>query len=191
MASMGLMTGNILSTNLFTYCNNDPINRIDPTGYMSIQQIANAVTPAALFNMFMLLLYQDIAKGLLKVGLYVTKILTPITAKAFWWKPLAIVGIIVVAVAIVVTAVTIYANNKISSTIRNINTRIYQKYKTDFKYAGKGNPNDLKRGMSKNQMEKFQRAIEDMKKYSGKPPNFNLPWPVLVELANEIKKSFK
>ena len=124
MATMGLLTGDVLSANLFTYCNNDPINRIDPTGYMSIQQIANAVTPAAIFNMFMHLLYQDLAAGLLKVGLYVTKILTPITAKAFWWKPIAIVGIVVAAVAIVITAVTIYRNVQLNKIKGNISTKI-------------------------------------------------------------------
>ena len=56
---------------------------------------------------------------------------------------------------------------------------------------GKSNPDDLKKGMSNNQKEKFQREIEDYKKYNGMPPNHNLPWEILAEIAREIKKMYK
>jgi hypothetical protein len=35
MALIGLLTGDILSSNVFTYCLNNPVNRIDRTGYAS------------------------------------------------------------------------------------------------------------------------------------------------------------
>ena len=56
---------------------------------------------------------------------------------------------------------------------------------------GKSNPKDLEKGMSKNQKEKFQRAIEDYKNDNGMPPDYNIPWPFLEELADEVKELYK
>ena len=50
---------------------------------------------------------------------------------------------------------------------------------------------DLERGMSNNQKEKFQRALEDEKRGMGRGPHDNLPWEILVEIAEEIKKYYK
>lgn len=53
------------------------------------------------------------------------------------------------------------------------------------------NPNDLKRGMSKYQKGMFQREIEGYKSDHGMPPDYNLPWDILVALAEYVKETFK
>lgn len=45
--------------------------------------------------------------------------------------------------------------------------------------------------MSKNQKEKFQREIEDFKRGMGRGPGDHLPWEILVEIAEEIRKNYK
>lgn len=45
--------------------------------------------------------------------------------------------------------------------------------------------------MSKNQKGMFQREIEDWKNMNGMPPDYNLPWEVLVALAEEVKEAYK
>lgn len=57
--------------------------------------------------------------------------------------------------------------------------------------AGKSNPKDLEKGMSQRQKGMFQREIEDYKHYNGMPSNHNLPWEILVAIAEEIRKNFK
>ena len=56
---------------------------------------------------------------------------------------------------------------------------------------GKSNPRDLERGMTSYQKGMFQREIEDWKSDHGMPPNFNVPWEVLCALAEEIKEMYK
>ena len=43
MAIMGLFTGEVLSTNLFAYCGNNPVMNVDPSGmlYISYKQLAS------------------------------------------------------------------------------------------------------------------------------------------------------
>ena len=63
MAAMELLTGEILSTNLFSYCFNNPVNHSDPTGYA-----AGGVTKVQ-FNWWGFDLYlSDSTKNALMVG---------------------------------------------------------------------------------------------------------------------------
>ena len=93
--------------NLFTYCENEPNNNIDPYGSMTASIAADYLIPMAIFTMFMAVLYANYAYGLALVGGYATKIIAPIVFKAFWWKPWLAAAIIVSAVLIVVAAVAI------------------------------------------------------------------------------------
>ena len=85
----------------------------------------------------------------------------------------------------------LYVNKWINNRIHNIVIRVSKKYGKAKGNSGKSNPNDLKRGMTKNQAGMFQRLIEEYKRYNGMPPNFNLPWEILVALADEAKEQFK
>jgi len=125
MAAMGLLTGDVLSTNLFAYCQNNPVNRTDPTGHWSVAGFANSLNPSTIFNSFMLALYNDLTAALVSVGLFVTKTLLPKVASALWWQPWLVAGIVVAAVAIVVAAVVIVhnqtltkADSKVKSTVK-------------------------------------------------------------------------
>jgi hypothetical protein len=87
---------------------------------------------------------------------------------------------------------SIYENIMNSARISSINRRLYQKYRNDVrKSAGKSDPGSLEKGMSNKQKGLFQRAIEDFKESNGMPPNYNLPYALLIEIANEIRKNFK
>lgn len=52
-------------------------------------------------------------------------------------------------------------------------------------------PKDLEKGMTNYQKGKFQREIEDFKKYNGMPPNYDLPWVILKEIAEEVFEKYK
>lgn len=58
-------------------------------------------------------------------------------------------------------------------------------------YYASNNQKGLEKGMSKNQKEKFQREIEDFKRGMGRGPGDHLPWEILVEIAEEIRKNYK
>jgi hypothetical protein len=69
---------------------------------------------------------------------------------------------------------------------------VIAKNNTSIDYAnGKGRPKDLERGMSANQKGQFQREIENYKREYGMRPDDNLPWEILVLLAEEVKEMFK
>ena len=51
------------------------------------------------------------------------------------------------------------------------------------------NPNDLKGGMSNHQRRVFTDKIHEYKNDNNIPPNGNVPWPVLVRLAEEARRS--
>ena len=53
---------------------------------------------------------------------------------------------------------------------------------------GRANPKDLERGMTPAQRHMFSDLIHEYKKYNHLPPNHNLPWEVLVMLADEAKR---
>ena len=56
---------------------------------------------------------------------------------------------------------------------------------------GKGEPKDLERGMTRAQKELFSKEIHDYKRENGMPPDHNLPWDVLVALAEYARKYAK
>ena len=61
------------------------------------------------------ILLENLAQGLLKIGIYVTRLITPIAAKAFWWKPWLIAGVVVAAVAIITTAILAIHYSEVNS----------------------------------------------------------------------------
>jgi len=101
-------SGTINGLNLYSYCEYDPVNNVDPTGYLSASQLANQISISAILGMFFATLSLSYSKGIGAISLYVTKIITPVAIKAFWWKPLLAATVIAAAVIIVVSAVLIY-----------------------------------------------------------------------------------
>lgn len=94
--------------NLWHYCSNDPINDVDTVGAISAKKLAKKISVAAIFGMFMTILYASYSKGIIAVGVHVTEVISPIAIKALWWKPLAAAAVIASAVAIIVAAVGVY-----------------------------------------------------------------------------------
>ena len=103
-----LIKQNTLLYSLFEYCGNDSINDSDISGCLSAKQAANSVNVSWLLALFIPILYANYSKGLVAVGAYTAKVVSPITIKAFWWKPILAATIIVAAVAIVVGLISIY-----------------------------------------------------------------------------------
>jgi RHS repeat-associated protein len=108
MVGLSTISYCVKNSNLSIYCLNNPTNDSDVVGCISANQIANMFSISTLFALFMPILYASYPKGLVAVGAYATKIVTPIAVKAFWWKPWAAAAIIIAAVAIIVAAVGIY-----------------------------------------------------------------------------------
>ena len=125
---------NVLDPNLFLFCSNQPIDDVDITGCISANKIASMFSISAIFSMFMLTLCVSYSKGLVAVGAYATKIVTPIAVKSFWWKPWLAAAIILAAVAIIVAAVAIqYASRKgeIDNARKKIPNRLMKNGKVD------------------------------------------------------------
>ena len=191
LLGLTILPNGILCANLFAYCLNDPISNSDAVGFISTQQIANLLSVAAIFSMFLKYWISNVGKGLALTGGQVAVRATPIVTKFFIFKPWLIPVIVAAVVVIFVAMIALYVNRWIDTKIHNIVVKVSNKYRKVKGNSGKSNPNDLNKGMMKNQAEKFQRLIEEYKKYEGKPPNFNLPWEILVALANEAKEQFK
>ena len=119
---MMLLSDNILGTNLFAYCNNNPINYSDPSGHLAanVMKLVNGFSAATIFSSYMTGLYTAMTATLTKIGLWVTGILAPKIAAIFWWQPWLVAGIVVTAVAIVVGAVTIYLNSQMNKTVEEV-----------------------------------------------------------------------
>ena len=115
-------SGTLLSWNLFVYCENNSVTGLDPSGYaaFSAVRLAQQLTPYGIFAMYAGILLENLAQGLLKIGIYVTRLITPIAAKAFWWKPWLIAGVVVAAVAIITTAILAIHYSEVNSIKRNL-----------------------------------------------------------------------
>jgi RHS repeat-associated protein len=118
---MMLLSDNIIGTNLFAYCYNNPVNYADPTGHagFSITKAVNLLAPAMILTMFMAALNANYASGLVAVGGYITKIISLPVIKSFWWKPWLAGAIILGAVAIVTTTVIILYNAHVAKINKN------------------------------------------------------------------------
>ena len=100
--------------NLFSYCGNAPVADKDIAGAISEHDLSALLDPLSVFEKFVTSLYQDLKNGLLLVGAYATKILSPIAVKALWWKPIVAIALVALAVALVVIAVSAVYNAKIA-----------------------------------------------------------------------------
>jgi len=54
---------------------------------------------------------------------------------------------------------------------------------------GKADPKDLEKGMSRAQKELYKKEIHDYKRDHGMPPNHNLPWDVLITMAEYARQN--
>jgi len=119
---MMLLSDNIIGTNLYAYCYNNPVMYADHTGYLAanVMKLVNGLSASAIFASYASALYTSFAATLTKIGLYVTGVLAPKIAALFWWQPWLVAGIVVAAVAIVVGAVTIYLNSQMNKTVEEV-----------------------------------------------------------------------
>jgi hypothetical protein len=101
---------------------------------------------------------------------------------------------IIAGLAVVITSAGIlylnYQNkwwiiNTQSNLAKDIIGRIL-KIKQDTRQTG-----DITRGMSRKQRDMYNKEIHRLKREYGMRPNDNLPWPVLVEIANEVRRLYK
>ena len=118
IVGLSVILNSIFDLNLFTYCLNNPTNDKDVTGCISANSIAKMFYVHNIYAMFAAILYFSTSKGLVAVGAYVTKLVTPIALKAFWWKPWLAGALIVAAVGIVVTAVGVYFSKQSKKTAK-------------------------------------------------------------------------
>lgn len=118
MVGLSTISDCVKNSNLSIYCLNNPTNDSDVVGCISANQIANMFSISTLFALFMPILYASYSKGLVAVGAYATKIVTPIAVKAFWWKPWLAAALIIAAVAIVVGAIAIYFSKQSKKTAK-------------------------------------------------------------------------
>ncbi len=119
-------------TNLFAYCNNDAIDGIDPMGILDAAGVARWLSASSVFAMFAESLYTAFTATMTKIGLYITGILTPKAAAAFWWQPWVIVGIVVAAVAIVLAAVSIARSQAISKADAKVRSKVKRNSVTQY-----------------------------------------------------------
>ena len=133
IVELSVLATDILSVNLFSYCLNSPVIDTDVTGKMSAKQAAAFLDPWIIFGMFAVSLAANFNQGLVAVGGYVTKIITPPVLKAFWWKPWLAAAIIVAAVAIVVAGVAfavhtyLHANRTLSTVkAKTTNSHVFK-----------------------------------------------------------------
>ena len=122
---MLILLGSILATNIYSYCCNDFVNYMDIMGYRpsKVNNIINALNISTIIASYASSLYVSFAATMTKIGLYITGIILPKIASVFWWQPWVVAGLVVAAVAVVVTAVTITYNNivaKADAKIRSI-----------------------------------------------------------------------
>ena len=127
-------------TNLFAYCNNDAISGSDPMGILDATGVARWLSASSVFAMFAESLYTAFTATMTKIGLYITGILTPKAAAAFWWQPWVVVGIVVAAVAIVLAAVSVARSQAISKADAKVRSKVKrnsvtQYWSANFKYG--------------------------------------------------------
>ena len=117
-------------TNLFAYCNNDAIGGSDPMGILDAAGVARWLSASSVFALFAESLYTAFTATMTKIGLYITSILTPKAAAAFWWQPWVVVGIVVAAVAIVLAAVSVARSKAQSKADENVRKKVSNKKHT-------------------------------------------------------------
>lgn len=127
-------------TNLFAYCNNNSIDGNDPMGILDAAGVASWLSASSVFAMFAESLYTAFTATMTKIGLYITGILTPKAAAAFWWQPWVVVGIVVAAVAIVLAAVSVARSQAISKADAKVRSKVKrnsvtQYWSANFKYG--------------------------------------------------------
>ncbi len=114
-------------TNLFAYCNNDAIGGSDPMGILDAAGVARWLSASSVFAMFAENLYTAFTATMTKIGLYITGILTPKAAAAFWWQPWVVFGIVAAAVAIVLAAVSVAKSKAQSKADENVRKKVSNK----------------------------------------------------------------
>ena len=88
------------------------------------------------------------------------------------------------------------AINQVANDIERLANKVGQSFDAiknkiiDFA-GGKSNPKNLEKGMTTNQKALFSQEIHEYKKENGMPPNHNLPWEVLVALAEYARQNAK
>ncbi len=120
------ISGAVLDFNLFSYCENNPVNGSDPTGYDGAAVLAGIIDIPGLFNRFIYELATAFAVAIAKITAWATAIISPKAFAMFWWNPWVVAGVIIAAVAIVVAAVIIYRNVQ----LKRISDKISNKIKT-------------------------------------------------------------
>lgn len=164
-----IQLGNSLGTDSFTYCYNNSVKGYDSMGFLDAAGVAGWVSASSVFSMFAESLYTAFSATMTKIGLYLTGILTPKTAVAFWWQPWLVVGIVVAAVAILLVSIGI----------------LYSKRKEEIDKANKKIPNKLKKN-GKVDLSKFNNKLPNGQGWKG-PDD----WKIIKDTARHAAKKWK
>ena len=172
--------------NLYAYCGNNPVVFLDPNGEMMISSmLMGAALLGAVVGWFATMMVDivddvEVFNGSITPFNYFlnTVVMAIGVATIYSYAPnlsmLALAGggysTVVIGSAIAISVI-------IGAAV--------------LMFAKDGYIENLKRDMSQNQKEKFQREIEDYKKEEGRGGKDNLPHDILKDIAEYIKTRFK
>lgn len=92
-----------------------------------VNQAIKLISASSIFNSFVQQLIYSFSRTLIKIAAYVTKILLPKVVAICWWNPWVVAGIVVGAVALIVTTIVILYNSYVSKIRNKISNKIKTK----------------------------------------------------------------
>ena len=167
------------SGNLYVYCMGNPVIWTDPSGHFAAEAIA--VTGAALSWNPIGIVLLFFAAALTAMTLVITTSSPSVMTES---RQIALVEYHDLMRSC-------HAGPSFGSSTMSFSTSLDVMSVSSFFEISRSNPKDLEKGMSIRQKEAYSDFIHDYKREHGMPPNHNLPWYVLVELARQAMELFK
>ena len=195
----------LMGYNMFAYCNNNPVMYVDPSGTRSRSAILEDIMSTKATINSLNTLYDDMLNNImtlrhptynaadcLKVCIQIADAKEQLATLQSELEATPVPSGKDYSVAAIIGGGIAMADSPApgpADVIGGIAALVITGY--IFFSKGKSNPGDLEKGMTNYQKGMFQREIEDWKSSQGMPPNHNLPWDVLVSLAEFVKETYK